>query len=201
MTTRRNVLLGFSAMELGGSASAVNISRPGTAFGTVVNITITTADEVTANRAIDAGFAEIRAVHRAASLFNVSSEVSRLNRTGWLDGPSQYFSDIIEQSDRLHAIPNGAFDSSIQPLWRLWSMGTPSDHDLKTALVNVGWRKLDMASKQLTLQSGAALSFNGIAQGYAADRVMSALKKAGARSAVVDTGEAGRMNADGFLQF
>jgi FAD:protein FMN transferase len=63
----------------------------------------------------------------------------------------------------------------------------------------VGWKKLRVQADALYLQDGAALTFNGIAQGYAADRVMNVVQGAGALSARVDTGEVGRFHADGDL--
>jgi FAD:protein FMN transferase len=198
MTTRRNVMFGFGALAVGVAAwRGVTVSRAGTAFGTTVNLTVTARTGFAANSAIDAGFAEIRAVHRAASLFDPGSEISRLNAAGRLEQPSLILSEIVEASDVVYRVSGGAFDPSIQPLWALWSKGVPNADDLTQALQRVGWDKLTSSPQELSLHSGAALSFNGIAQGYAADRVIAALRGAGALSAVVDTGEAGRLNAEG----
>jgi thiamine biosynthesis lipoprotein len=200
MTTRRNVLFGFSALALGGGHAGVKVARAGTAFGTIVRLNVTAGDEATAIAAIDAGFAEMRAVHRAASLFEEASEVSQLNRHGRLDRPSEILTEIIAHSDRLHRLTRGAFDPSVQPLWALWAQGAPRDGAVELALSNVGWAKLGVAAERLSLSAGGALSFNGIAQGYAADRVMSAMQTLGVTSVTVDSGEIGRWNAGGALR-
>ncbi len=202
MTTRRNVLLGFGALALTSPIRAATVSRSGTAFGTAVAITVTAGDATHANRAIDAAYAEIRAVHQAASLFDSDSEVSRLNRTGALEQPSPLLSGIIHFSDHIHKLTSGAFDPGIQPLWELWANGNPHAMAVADTLRRVGWSKLHVNDHKLAMLDRGALSFNGIAQGFAADRVMTSLRNAGVISAIIDTGEAGRLNADGrvFIQ-
>lgn len=199
MTTRRNVLLGIgvaSVSALALKSRAVTVSRPGTAFGTTVNITATAQSETLANHAIDGAYAEIRAVHKAASLFDPHSEVSTLNANGFLRQPTNNLREIISWSDQVHHHTSGAFDPSIQPLWQLWSNGNPDPSAIATVLRLVGWKKLETSDNELRLQSGAALSFNGIAQGYAADRVMKVLRHEGVLTAMIDTGEAGRLNSE-----
>jgi FAD:protein FMN transferase len=200
MTTRRNLIFGLGAVgAMSISAGTATVSRAGTAFGTIVKITVTAGSEAQSNLAIDEGFAEIRAVHRAASLFNADSEISRLNAAGWLDQPSPIFSHIAQVSDELHQLSEGAFDPSIQPLWSAWQNGPPSEADVTSALAKVGWHHFSISSEYASLANRAALSFNGMAQGYAADRVMVAVREAGATVANIDTGETGRLNADGAL--
>jgi FAD:protein FMN transferase len=202
MTTRRNVIVGLGAAAAGAlslKARATTVSRPGTAFGTTVSITVTANSETQSNHAIDAGFAEIHAVHKAASLFDAGSEISRLNMAYRLDQPSFMFRHIAQISDMLHHLSQGAFDPSIQPLWSMWQNGPPSEQDVADALARVGWQHFSMSDQHASLANHAALSFNGIAQGYAADRVMFAVREAGAIAASIDTGEIGRLNADGAL--
>lgn len=179
------------------NARTATVSRPGTAFGTTVNITVSARSESQANVAIDAAFAEIRTVHRAASLFDPSSEIIKLNVNGVLEKPSRTVLDIIEVSDLLHRLSHGAFDPSIQPLWELWANGNPDQQSIDSTLRHVGWQKLRVTPARLQLLEGAALSFNGVAQGYAADRVMAALNTNGALAAIIDTGETGRLDWDG----
>jgi FAD:protein FMN transferase len=202
MTTRRNVIVGLGAAAAGAltlKPRATTVSRPGTAFGTTVSITVTANSETQTNRAIDAGFAEIRAVHKAASLFEAGSEIIRLNMAHRLDQPSFIFRHIAQVSDKLHQLSQGAFDPSIQPLWSMWQNGPPSEQDVADALARVGWQHFSMSDQHASLANRATLSFNGIAQGYAADRVMLAVRESGAIAASIDTGEIGRLNADGAL--
>jgi FAD:protein FMN transferase len=194
MISRRTLLVGLGAVAVA-PTQAATVTRPGTAFGTTVYISATAAHVDQANRAIDAGFQAIRAVHTAASLFDDQSEVSRLNATGQLAGASERIMDIIRVSDAIHRTTGGAFDPTVQPLWQAWSRQQVDSAALEKVLSRVGWNKLSWADDLLTLKDNAALTFNGIAQGYAADRVMQALLKHGVYAARVDTGETGLAQA------
>jgi FAD:protein FMN transferase len=197
MITRRKLLLGFGALAASAislRATNVTVTRPGTAFGTIVRLTVTAASPEIANAAIDAGFAEIRAVHDAASLFDSKSEVSRLNRDGHLLHPSALLRNLVASSDRLYHRTQGAFDPTVQPLWQAWNV--QQGDQIAQLMSRIGWSKLSVTHEALELRDSAALTFNGIAQGYAADRVMAALKTHGASSARVDTGETALNNFD-----
>ena len=199
MTSRRNVIFGFAALGAAGwptGANAVTVTRPGTAFGTTVRISVTATSETVANLAIDDGYAEIRAVHRAADLFYAQSEIVQLNSHGTLGSSSIYFAELVKASDALFKLSDGAFDATVQPLWKLWSERKPQQPDdaaMRFALARVGWRNLRPHDGGHVLENGAALSFNGVAQGYAADRVMQVLMRHGVYSAQVDTGETGML--------
>ena len=53
----------------------------------------------------------------------------------------------------------------------------------------VGWDGVTLASDAITLRPGMALTLNGIAQGYIADRVAALLASNGLSRALIDTGE------------
>jgi thiamine biosynthesis lipoprotein len=54
----------------------------------------------------------------------------------------------------------------------------------------VDWRKLAINDSELRfLETGMAITLNGIAQGFGADQAMAALKRHGIRHALLDTGE------------
>jgi FAD:protein FMN transferase len=199
MTSRRNVLFGSVGLAaVGGSApaSAVSVTRPGTAFGTTVRLIVTAESEAAANLAIDAGYAEIRAVHRAADLFHAESEIARINTCGELETASTIFSTLVEKAEELFTLSGGAFDASVQPLWKLWSQSggqRPNEVSLRSALARVNWRNLRMRNAGYDLENSAALTFNGLAQGYAADLVMQVLQRHGVHTAHIDTGETGML--------
>ncbi len=181
MTNRRNMLLGFGALATGAIsslASDVTLTRPGTAFGTTVRITATAANELVANGSIDAGFAEIRRIERAFSLYDAKSELSVLNRLGYLRAPSNLMRVLMEHCNYYWETSKGAFDPTVEGQQRGWQ--------------NVIWRDEEISFAQPEM----AISFNGIAQGYAADLALEAMRNTGAISAVVDTGETGISGSD-----
>jgi FAD:protein FMN transferase len=195
--TRRHAVLGLiAATPLAFTRSeTATVSRAGTAFGTTVRITVTADSETRANAAIDAGFAEIRAVGKAFNLFDPTSEVSQLNAHGILHKPSVMMREVVSIADVIWAETDGAFDPTVQPLWELWTQSngkTPNDEQLNELRRCMGWQHVtyDQTAIRLT-RPNMRLTFNGIAQGYAADRVSAALPSHGVAAALIDTGEIG----------
>ncbi len=202
--TRRHALAGFAALSSAaalGSTKPAIASRPATAFGTTVRLTVKAATSADAEAGLDAGFEEVRAVERAFNLFDPQSELSLLNANGELLRPSALMRDVMRLTDEMHRLTDGAFDPCVQPLWLVWqkalrNASTPSFDEIKRADRDVTWQNVENRSDILRLASeGMALTFNGIAQGYAADRVMAAIQPF-ASSAIIDTGEFGLVAAN-----
>lgn len=127
--------------------------------------------------------AVIAEVEGAASLFRAGSALSRLNAAGRLDDPPPALIELLALSDLLHRATDGAFDPTVQPLWRALAEG----RDPGPTRALIGWGRVMRAP--LRLSPGQALTLNGIAQGYAADRVRAVLIRAGYEMALVDMGE------------
>ncbi|MCB1334676.1 MAG: FAD:protein FMN transferase [Roseivivax sp.] len=123
-------------------------------------------------------------IEASVSLFR-PSELTRLNETGLLAHPGEDMRALCDLSARLHAATGGAFDPSVQPLWRALAQGS----DIAAARARIGWQRVEIGTAAIRLEPGAALTFNGVAQGYAADRVAALLRAQGLREVLVDTGE------------
>jgi FAD:protein FMN transferase len=197
--TRRHALFGCVAMG-GVTALAaqkiVTATRPATAFGTTVRLSVSAVSMDDAEQALERGFQAIRSVEKTFSMFDTESEISRLNATSELAAPSAMMLDLVGHASELHRLTQGAFDPSVQPLWATWNhavqrSSVPGVHEIASAKSRVGWRNVELSDGTLRLaQTGTGLTFNGIAQGYAADLVMAAMRPF-VVSAVIDTGEFG----------
>lgn len=119
------------------------------------------------------------------NLFDDASQVQHLNQNGTLTTPSEMFLDLCALATRLHVATNGLFDPTIQPLWRALFDGTPAHQ----ARPHIGWEKVAISAGAITLQAGQKVSFNGIAQGFATDILVAALKELGIKQAAVHLGE------------
>ena len=126
----------------------------------------------------------IAEVEAAASLFKPDSALNRLNAIGHLDSAPQALFDLLRLADQVHQATGGRFDPSVQPLWRALAEG----RDIAQARATIGWERVRF-DPSIRLGKGQALTFNGIAQGYAADRVRHLLGKAGYAQALVEMGE------------
>lgn len=147
--------------------------------------------------ALAASVNEIRQIERQMSLFDPDSALSRLNREGRLSHPDRRLLDVLDLSAHVARRSSGAFDVSMQPLWQVWSAAAtdgrlPSHRLVQQAQRRVNWRAVDANACRIRLnRSGMQLSLNGIAQGYAVDRVRATLQRFGIRHALIDTGETG----------
>ncbi len=133
------------------------------------------------------------------SLYRADSEISALNREGRLDMPSRDLVALLAEARRFGALSGGAFDVTVQPLWRLYAAhfadpradprGPPAQA-VRAALARVDYRAIEVAPKAVRLvRSGMALTLNGIAQGQITDRIAAILRDAGFEQALVDLGE------------
>lgn len=153
------------------------------AFGGTVSVDLRGPRAANADltRRIGAIIAEVEA---AANLFSPTSALSQLNDTGALRDPPRALRDLMQQADRLHRLTQGLFDPTVQPLWQALARG----EDPGPAWARIGWNP-HWAQGAIRLAPGQALTLNGLAQGYAADRVRAQLQAEGYAAALVDLGE------------
>lgn len=126
----------------------------------------------------------IARVEAAASLHQ-DSALHRLNRDGRLAFPDPDLAGLMSLSAKVHAATKGAFDPSIQPLWLAQANG----RDTQAAAKLVGWKHVSHSRTEISLPPGMALTFNGIAQGWAADRIADLLRGMGFTDVLIDMGE------------
>jgi FAD:protein FMN transferase len=166
----------------------------GVALGADASITLAHPD---ADRIIALALAEIARLEAVFSLQQAGSALVRLNRSGHLAAPPFELLECLGQCARLHAATQGRFDPTIQPLWALYAAhfaggdqrAGPHAAALAETLRLVGFDRVHHDASAVTLAPGMALSLNGIAQGYIADRVADLLHAQGLRDVLVNTGE------------
>ena len=81
--------------------------------------------------------------------------------------------------------PEGAFDPTVQPLW----LATATGGDTVAASGLVGWNRVRRSVSEIRLEPRMQLTFNGIAQGHAADRVAALMRDEGFTDVLIDMGE------------
>lgn len=128
-----------------------------------------------------------RAVARIEGHFSLHAEsaLTRLNRDGRLSRPAPEILDVLRLSDRVHHATGGAFDPTVQPLW----LAVATGGDVAAARRAIGWTRVRVSADQIALAPGMALTFNGIAQGHAADRIAGLLRAEGFGDVLIDMGE------------
>jgi thiamine biosynthesis lipoprotein len=154
------------------------------ALGAEAELTLYGPPDLTA-RAQARAWAELDRIEGIFSLYRANSALSRLNATGGLDAPPPVLIEVLALSDRLHRVTGGRFDPTVQPLWLALANGA----DPEPARRLIGWDGVTVTDAAITLRSGQALTLNGIAQGYATDRVTQVLAEEGLTHALVNIGE------------
>ena len=67
--------------------------------------------------------AELRRLEAIFTLYRAESELSRLNRDGYLLAPSPEMLAALDLAGRVHVATGGRFDPTVQPLWRAYAAG------------------------------------------------------------------------------
>src|SRR5215470_14877592 len=89
-------------------------------LGALSELSLWHPDAAFARRTIVRVRQEIDRFERIFSLYRRDSEISSLNETGRLQKPSPELRTLVDESQRLGVLSGGAFDISVQPLWRLY---------------------------------------------------------------------------------
>ncbi len=151
-----------------------------------------------AEAACRSAFQAIADLDQAMSDYRPASELMRL--CAQAGGPpvrvSEDLFELLRRAQLLAERTDGAFDVTIGPLVRLWRSARksgvlPGTEELEKARALVGYRKmrLDSASRTVLLESsGMLLDLGGIAKGYACDRALEVLRKAGLARAMIEFG-------------
>jgi len=175
------------------------VTRTSWALGSSVTMTALHPRRVVAASALDAAFAELETVEQVMSIYRPESQLCRLNRTGACDDPHPYLVEVLRAAAEMSARAGDAFDVTIQPLWQVYwrahlGGAQPTADEIAAARRRVDWRRVEVSETRIRLRgTGTAITLNGIAQGYAADRAIAALRRHGVEQALIDTGEFGSL--------
>lgn len=184
MTATRRRFLAISAAALTGTSAlgAPNVLHF-RALGADCTLTLPgpSRDAAAALEAVRMTAAKAEA---AFSLWLPDSEVSRLNRDGRLANPSRAFRQVAYFAGLLSEASGGAFDVTVQPVWAARARGNEPDPDL------VDYRAFSVSRSEASFRRpGMAVTFNGMAQGMAADMAASVLDARGYADMLINLGE------------
>ncbi|MFC2082437.1 FAD:protein FMN transferase [Candidatus Bipolaricaulota bacterium] len=170
---------------------------------TLVSITVYTANEADADKAINAAFSRMEEVIAIASIHDPLAEAARLNANGRLSDPSPELIEILEAARNFFEISAGTFDITIQPLLELWQYDPAAveqfwelDSAAQSAAINeaqaflgvdrITWT--ESTDPGVELESGTKITLGGIAKGYIVDQGLAQLREEGIRHALIDAG-------------
>lgn len=205
--TRRRLLglpiaaSGLALLPFGSKAGADTRATHwhGQALGGAAELVFYHEDSAQADRLVARIAAEIARLEAIFSLYRQDSALARLNRQGALAMPPPELIEVLEVARKVWKISDGAFDPTIQPLWRAYAdhfatpnadPSGPEAQDIEAALALVGLDKVSFNRDRIAFaRPGMALTLNGVAQGYITDCVTEILGAGGVTSALAAIGE------------
>ncbi|MEM8951395.1 MAG: FAD:protein FMN transferase [Pseudomonadota bacterium] len=146
-------------------------------------------------------------VNERMSTYLASSELSRFNDAEpgrWMP-ISEDTVTVIDESRRLSAMTDGAFDPTVGPIVDLWGFGpdggqerVPSAATIAAMAERVGFDRVELRDDRAAIRKsapGVRLDFSGVAKGFGVDRVAEQLEAVGVRHYLVEVG--GELRASG----
>jgi thiamine biosynthesis lipoprotein len=171
----------------------------GTALGARASIRLAHPDPGFARALIGRARAEIERLEQVFSLYRSDSALSRLNRQGVLPAPPLDLVRLLAEARRYSELTDGAFDVTVQPLWRFYAEHFSGDKAegkgpdpgaLAAVLARIDYGAVSVGPARIAFERPEmAITLNGIAQGYITDRVADLFRRAGLGTALIDLGE------------
>lgn len=147
------------------------------------------------------------AINDSMSTYIPNSELSKLNQSTSTDWQtiSQDLFNVIDFSQTMSDISNGAFDISVGPLVNLWGFGpnttsleVPDDEVIQSTLKKTGYKNISLNSENISIKKSFAeihIDLSAIAKGYGVDRIAELLENKSITNYMVEIG--GEVKASG----
>ena len=184
-TTRRRFLTIMAGCLASAPPLAAARAEPlvwrGRALGAEPEVRLFGTDRDQVKQALLAARDTILRMENLFSLYLPKSALNQLNASGSLTMPPE-FARLMGIVDKVHEASSGLFDPTVQPMMvALARTGQSlSVADLQSLAERIGWNKVRRHRSELSFSvPGMALTLNGIAQGFATDRVSEVLNAHG----------------------
>jgi len=169
------------------------------AMGTFVTVWFWTDKEADAAKAVESVFKEMKRLDAEMTTWTDTSEVSKVNAAaGKKPVPvSAETYEVIERAQDISKKSGGVFDISVGAFKGLWRFdedmngSLPDPKDVKARLALIGYKDIVLDKKKKTVflkRKGMSITLGGIAKGYAVDKCVAILKKAGFNDFMLQAG-------------
>jgi FAD:protein FMN transferase len=188
------VILFAGCGSIRSSELPVVVKRTQMHMGTLVSITAVAPDKAIAQASIEAGFHEIKRLEQLFSTWIQTSELSQVNASAGREsvavGPETL--ELVLRALEMAGLTEGGLNIAVGPAVEAWSVADrrriPSYAELQSLKPLVDWSTIQVDRKARTIflpKPGMRIDVGGIGKGYAADRAVAVMKRAGARGGVV----------------
>lgn len=188
---------GIFPTKAAASDAREKVTWRGSVMGAEAAMTFYASSRDQAEQAVTLCLAEIDRLENVFSLYRAQSEICELNRRGRIAAPSQDLRRLLALSRHIGELTGGAFDPTVQALWRFYAdwftanpdAKSPEAKDLAPLRARVNYRRISLDNAQIRLGPEQEITLNGIAQGYITDRVAELLRAEGWRNVLLNLGE------------
>jgi thiamine biosynthesis lipoprotein len=184
----------------------------GSTMGTTYTVKILSVPTTATIQQTETNIAAIlQQLHASMSTYDATSEISRFN----LSQSTEWFSvtdnicDIVEKSQKISQLSDGAFDITVAPAVNLWGFGAapsrttpPSNAEITDVKQKIGYQHIQTRCHHTGFSSAirkdradVTIDLSAIAQGYGADKVAEYLNSLKIKNYLVDVG--GELRAQG----
>jgi thiamine biosynthesis lipoprotein len=207
-TALRCLVLSLAVVVSSCSGTAEPAQFAGPTMGTTYHVTVSGADSLHERRAVQSAIDHVLVeIERHLSVYDDSSEIALLNRDesrSWQDVSPILFV-VLQEARAVSELTAGSFDVTVAPLLELWgyepgsagpsaptTFQAPTSGQLEQARTSVGYARLELRTvPRMSVRksaSGMRLTVDGIAPGYAVDRIATALRNLGHTDFIVEIG-------------
>src|SRR5579864_8867798 len=160
-----------------------------TLMGTIWNIEVVDHGRLDeARRAVDQAYRELTRIDALMSEWKPASPISQVNAEAGkqpVEVPGELRA-ILERSKEYGSKSEGTFDITWHGMARIWhfddAFKVPSQEEVRAARHRVDFRLIQIEGNRVFLpKAGMSIGLGGIAKGYAIDRAMQVLTRAGFR--------------------
>ena len=167
-------------------------------MNTIAKIIAVAPDEKTAQLSIDSAFEKIYRLEKLMNRYDPNSQLSQVSRLAAKEAVKidKDLFDVLQQSVQYSKKTDGAFDITVGPLVDLWkncaeANSMPTDKQLARVKKQIGYEKVILDANDFSVRfasRGVSLDLGAIAKGFAADKAVAEMKKAGAIGGLIDLG-------------
>lgn len=166
-------------------------------MGTLLDLTLYHSDPEEGKKILRQAVQEVHRLEGILSNYDPESSLSLLNRQagqGKSKVPPELFY-LLTSAIHFSLKTAGYFDITVGPLMELWAQAAqrgslPDPHVLAQTVCLVGYRglKLYKSGEVELARRGMKIDLGGIGKGYAVDRIVAMIQRAGVRAALINFG-------------
>jgi thiamine biosynthesis lipoprotein len=175
------------------------VDRVGVAMGSELHLTAWSTDEAAARLAFEAVFAEFERLEALMSTWRPASDVVRINTAAGVEAVSvaPEVRDVLRQARQISEWTDGTFDVTFGALTDVWKFDHDQDNSIPSAeairarLPLIDYRQVEIDDRAGTVflrRKGMKIHLGGIGKGYAVDRAVTILRRAGLRDFMIQAG-------------